>query len=1098
MTSVSGTTCGSLLYVIALSLSAAAISQSAAVARAQEPARPARPEPVAADVVLRGGTLIDGSGAPARRADVAFRGDRIVAVGKFEIDQKARVIDVSSLIVAPGFIDLHTHSDPGITEPARRLNRNYLAQGVTTIVTGNCGLGVLDVAKYLTTIDSHGAGTNVIHLIPHGTVRSSIMGNANRPPGPDELTRMKRLVERGMEGGAWGLSTGLIYVPGRYARTSELIELSKVVARHGGIYASHIRNEGAQLAESIDEALSIGKGAAIRVHISHLKASGKAYWGTVGSALTRITTARAGGQSVTADQYPYIASSTKLAAMVIPDWALQGTTAEFVRIAADPDRGRSLRAEIGHRLEDRDGATSIRIAHYAPRPDWAGLDLGTIAGRAGTTPLDVVLEIQRHGGAQAISFGMTEDDVREVMRHDFVATASDGASHVAGPGDLPHPRSYGTFPRKVRYALDDKVMTLEQAVRSSSGLPAEILGLPERGIVRAGAFADVVVFDPATFRDAATFEQPTLFAPGLKHLFVNGTAVIDHGDLLAAPNKNAKLPGRALRRQNDGPASSIVRVKRIWTGDASNPWAEAVAVRDGAIAAVGSRADVERFRGPLTRVIDRPALFAIPGLIDAHGHMESLGGTLEQLDLRGVASLEEVARRVKEKAQSSPEGSWITGRNWDQSLWPGSAFPTAALLDQAAPGRPVWLKRVDGHAGWASSEALRLANVNKDTQSPRDGQIIRDSTGTPTGVFIDGAMSLVGRSVPSPGKDDVKRRLLAAQQIVLEQGLTSVHDAGISRSVTDAYRELDREGRLIVRIYAMASLPADNAISFVSRRPQESLEKARFELRAVKLFIDGAMGSRGALLFEPYSDDPKNSGLLLIDPAQLETITTAALRNGWQVCTHAIGDKGNSLVLDAYAAARKAVPEARDSRLRVEHAQVVRKQDIARFADLKVIASMQPSHVSSDLRWADARLGPGRVDGAYAWRWFAQAGVTLANGSDFPVEIVNPFWGIYAGITRQDAQGKPPGGWHPEQRLSLVETLRGFTSGAAYAAFAENRLGILKPGYRADLTIIDRDLFQADPAGVLVPPANHDGDRRQRESRPPHSRKSTPSISARA
>ena len=561
------------------------------------------PEPVGrsaavdADLVLRGGTLVDGSGGQARAGDVGIRGDRIVAVGRFEIGEKARVIDVTSLVVAPGFIDLHTHSDPAISEPAKRLNRNYLTLGVTTIVTGNCGLGVLETARYLAAIDAHGAGTNVIHLIPHGSVRSSIMGNADRPPSADELTRMKRLVERAMEGGAWGLSTGLIYVPGRYARTSELVELAGVVARHGGIYASHIRSEGAHLGESIDEAISIGKGAGIRVHISHLKASGKAYWGTVGNALERISLARSAGQVVTADQYPYIASSTSLSAMVIPDWALQGTTAEFVRIAADAGRGRKLRAGIQAKLAERDGGATIRIARYKPRPDWAGLDLAAIAEREGKNALDIVLEIQRNGGAQAISFGMNEDDVREVMRQGFVATASDGSTHVAGPGELTHPRSYGTFPRKIRYALDLKLMTLEQAVRSCSGLPAEILGLPDRGIVRAGAKADIVVFDPPTFRDAATFEQPTHNPPGVKHLFVNGQALIVDGDVQVNSKRSAKLPGRALRLDRDGPASLIVRAKRIWTGDPENPWAEAVAVRDGAIAEVGSFAQIERFPG---------------------------------------------------------------------------------------------------------------------------------------------------------------------------------------------------------------------------------------------------------------------------------------------------------------------------------------------------------------------------------------------------------------------------------------------------------------------------------------------------------------------
>jgi len=390
------------------------------------------------------------------------------------------------------------------------------------------------------------------------------------------------------------------------------------------------------------------------------------------------------------------------------------------------------------------------------------------------------------------------------------------------------------------------------------------------------------------------------------------------------------------------------------------------------------------------------------------------------------------------------------------------------VLDGVALGRPVWLKRVDGHAGWANTEAMRRAKVGKDTPAPPDGQIIRDRDGQPTGVFVDGAMSLIGRAVPAPTREDLKRRLLAAQKLVLQNGLTSVHDAGISRLTADLYRELDRDGQLVVRVYGMASVPRAGDVAFVSRRPQESASNARFELRAVKLAIDGAMGSRGALLFEPYHDDPGNSGLLLIDPKVLEATTTAALRNGWQVCTHAIGDKGIALVLDAYAAARRAVPERRDPRLRIEHAQVVRRDDVRRFALLGVIASMQTSHASDDMRWADARLGTGRVDGAYAWRWFADAGVTLANGSDFPVEVVSPFWGIYAGVTRQDAQGKPAGGWHPEHILSLEETLRSFTAGAAFAAFAEDRLGILKPGFRADLTIVDRDLFQAKPQDLLA------------------------------
>jgi predicted amidohydrolase YtcJ len=1022
------------------------------------------PSHVIADVILKGGTLIDGTGAASRPADVALKGDRIVAVGSFEYDLKAKIIDVSSLCVAPGFIDLHNHSDAEITKPRTRLNANYLTQGVTTIVTGNCGKGVLDVAKYLATIDAQGAGTNVVHLVPHGTLRNAVLGNAERAPSASELDKMKRLLDTGLEAGAWGFSTGLIYVPSRYADRAELIELAKVARRHGGLYATHMRNEGLKLLESIDEAIAIGQGGRVPVHISHLKASGNGSWGMVGAALERIAEARKAGRTVTADQYPYIASSTSLSAMVIPHWAIQGSAEDFGRIAAGAARGAALRSEIQHALDDRDGGASVRIARYTPRPDWAGLDLVAIAKREKTSPLEVVLEIQRHGGAQAISFGMCEPDVREVMRSDFVATASDGGAHVPGRGDRPHPRSYGTFPRKIRYALDEKVVPLEQAIRSCSGWPAEILGIPDRGKIQSGAVADIVVFNPKTFRDAATFDEPTRYAPGVEYLFVNGVALIAQGRLLVEPNSQAKLPGRALRPDRDGPADLIVNVKRIWTGDPSNPWAEAIAARKGAIAAVGNSADVMRYRGPSTRVFDRPDAFALPGLIDAHGHMESLGASRDEIDLRGVATLAEIARRVKERIDARPGDSWITGRNWDQSLWQGGEFPTAAVLDAVAPNRPVWLERVDGHAGWANSEAMRRAKITRDSQAPKSGQIIRDTGGMPTGVFVDGAMGLVERSVPAPSRDEIKLRLLLAQRLVLEAGLTSVHDAGISRTVAETYRELDREERLAVRIYGMAS---GNDID-ASQPPQPASAGARFELRAIKLFIDGAMGSRGALLFEPYHDDSANSGLLLIDPKRLEAITRAALAHGWQVCTHAIGDKGNALVLDAYESALKAVPHARDPRLRIEHAQVVRKQDVPRFAELGVIASMQPSHSSDDMRWADARLGAGRVDGAYAWRWFINAKVRLAFGSDFPVEIVNPFWGIYAGITRQDQQGKPEGGWHPDQVLTLEETLRGFTSGAASAAFAEDRLGMLKPGFRADVTVVDRDLFVVKPMDLLA------------------------------
>jgi predicted amidohydrolase YtcJ len=1017
-------------------------------------------EEVHADLVLKGGTVVDGTGAARRVADVALRDGTIVAVGRFEPNPDARVIDVTGLIVAPGFIDLHSHSDRSILQDGTRPNRNFQAQGVTTIVTGNCGSGPIDVAAYLAEVDAKGAGTNVIHLIPHGSIRREVMGSADRKATPEELDRMSQLVAEGMEGGAWGMSTGLIYIPSQYGDTEELIALSRVVAEHGGLYASHIRGEGTGLLSSIDEAIQIGSESGAAVHISHLKASGKAAWGLVVPACDRIAEARAAGQAVSADQYPYIASSTSVSAMVIPDWAVRDGTEAFAAIADDPERGAKLREGIRSGLESRNGGESIRIARYTERPEWVGKSIAAIAQAEGKPAEEVVIEIERNGGASGVSFGMTEEDVRHVMRREFVATASDGSAHLPGGDDQPHPRSYGTFPRKMRYALDDGVISLEQAIRSSSGLPAEILGLADRGVIREGAVADLVVFDPETFRDTATFDAPTQYAPGVVYLFLAGEPAISEGAFMDT------LPGRALRLKEDGPADLVVSAARIWTGNPEFPWAEGLASRDGAILAVGSREEMDRFRGPKTVVVDRPDGFAMPGLIDAHVHLLMLGSSLEEVDLRDVASLDEVKRLIRERAEQTPGGGWVFGRNWDQSLWPGGEFPDASLLDEASPDRPVWLRRVDGHAGWASSKAMQLAGVTAATEPPSDGQILRDADGNPTGVFIDGAMGLIGRVAPELSTEDLRRRILLAQEATLAAGLTGVHDAGIPPSIATIYRQLDREGLLKLRVYGMANPPDGREVEFASTPPEAAGPEARFRYQAIKLFIDGAMGSRGALMFEPYHDDPENTGLYLIDPDRHRDTTIAALRNGWQVCTHAIGDKGNALVLDSYAEALAAVPEATDARLRIEHAQVVRPQDVPRFNALGIIASMQPSHASTDMRWADARLGPDRVLGAYAWRWLRDANVRLAFGSDFPVEIVSPFWGLYASLSRRDAQGLPAGGWHSEHLLSLHEALRAFTSGSAFAAFDEDRLGVLCAGFRADLTVIDRDPFASTPEDV--------------------------------
>jgi N-acyl-D-aspartate/D-glutamate deacylase len=481
------------------------------------------------NIILRGATIHDGTGALAVIGDVHVRGGRIIAVGQVAAEKGARVIDASGLIVAPGFIDLHTHSDTPLTENATRGNLCYLHQGVTTVVTGNCGSGPYDVKAYFEKLEKNGVGTHVIHLVPHNDVRRQAMGNVNRGPTADELRQIEELVDQGMRAGAWGLSTGLIYNPGTYAKTDELIALARVAAKHGGIYASHIREEGPGVLSALDEALRIGREANLPVHISHLKASGRKAWGLAADEIALLAGARKSGQVVTADQYPYSASSTSLTVTILPAQFREGSQAEITARLDDAEHGPRIRQALEERLSNPADAQAIRVARYSPNRSWQGKDLATIAREEKKSVVDVALHILKNGGAQIVHFGMNDDDVRLIMRQPFVATASDGSSQV--PGDtVPHPRSYGTFPRKIgRFAIAEKLLPVEQAIRGSTGLPADILKLPERGYLRPGYIADIVVFDPLTFRDQATYDKPHQYATGVRYLFVRGHLAIEDG-----------------------------------------------------------------------------------------------------------------------------------------------------------------------------------------------------------------------------------------------------------------------------------------------------------------------------------------------------------------------------------------------------------------------------------------------------------------------------------------------------------------------------------------------------------------------------------------
>jgi N-acyl-D-aspartate/D-glutamate deacylase len=496
--------------------------------------------PVDADLLLHGGTIYDGSGAAAVVGDVAIRGGRIVAVGQFTPGKIGRSIECRGLVVAPGLIDLHTHTDGTLATPGVRPCLNYVLQGCTTMVTGNCG-GSSPVLKFLEDIDKNGAGTNIIHLVGHGTVRSSVLRGERRVPTAAELERMKALVDQALRDGAWGMSSGLIYAPSSYAETDELIALARVVAAHGGVYATHIRGEADELLDAVAEAIRIGRESKAPVHISHFKAMQIPNWGRIRDAAAMIDKARAEGLKITADQYPYTANSYSLADATLPESQLQWCKRSELtkRVKADPAFAALVRRVITEQLGRFE---KIVIASSVKFPQYVGKSLKEIATQEKISQVELVLKITAQEAPQVVSHSMSEDDVRWAMRLPWVATASDGAARIPNPKEHHHPRNFGTFARKIgHYAIAEKVIPLAQAIRSVTGLPADIFGIPQRGYLRVGYHADILVFDPAQYRDQATFEKPQAYATGVRYVLLAGQAAVDDG------RASAKMFGRALR-----------------------------------------------------------------------------------------------------------------------------------------------------------------------------------------------------------------------------------------------------------------------------------------------------------------------------------------------------------------------------------------------------------------------------------------------------------------------------------------------------------------------------------------------------------------------
>src|SRR5215467_2973428 len=504
----------------------------------------------------------------------------------------------------------------------------------------------------------------------------------------------------------------------------------------------------------------------------------------------------------------------------------------------------------------------------------------------------------------------------------------------------------------------------------------------------------------------------------------------------------------------------------VVTMNDKQPSAQAIAIHGERIVWVGNSVEGKKLFAT-ARTMDLHGATILPGLIDAHGHLINLGESLVRLNLKDIPTEKEIVERVKQRAASAVPGEWILGWGWDEGKW-ASNYPTNQALSAATPNNPVFLVGLHTFAGWANRRALEIAGINKDTKDPENGKILRDEkTGELTGILLNHAQELVSRHLPPMTLKQAKRAMQLAARECVRNGLTSVHEAKVTPLMVQAVHELVREGRMPLRVYAVLDGADKNLVEEWLKRGPEIDPHHQLTIRSFKLFADGALGSRGAALLEPYSDAPQTKGLMTTPEADVYSLTRRALEKGFQVCTHAIGDAANRSVLDAYEQAEKEVPAARDPRLRIEHAQVLAPEDIPRFAKLGVIASMQPTHCTSDMPWAEKRLGPERIKYAYAWRSVEDSGAHLPLSSDFPGETLNPFHGLYAAMTRADPQGNPPGGWHPEQKLTLEEALRGYTVEAAYAEFEEKDKGSIEKGKLADLTVIAQDVTKIPPAEIL-------------------------------
>ena len=540
----------------------------------------------------------------------------------------------------------------------------------------------------------------------------------------------------------------------------------------------------------------------------------------------------------------------------------------------------------------------------------------------------------------------------------------------------------------------------------------------------------------------------------------------------------AVTSGVSAQNESAKPKADVIFIHgNVYTGvlDSSSLVAgkrsEAIAVRGDRILAVGARDDVMKTKGPDTKIVDLGGHFVMPGFNDAHLHLAEAGREKLSVNLVGVKTLDEFRDRIRAKVETAAPGEWIIGAGWDETLWPVKVPPTRWDLDEVTRDHPVYMDRVDGHIGVANTRALQLASVTVASREPAGGKIDRDESGTPTGILRETARDAVRAVIPKLNHDQSRKALELALADLASHGVTSAQDNS-SWEAFKIYEELEREGKLTARICEW--LPFDDSIETLNdKRQSHSGADDMLRTGMLKGFMDGSLGSKTAALLEPYSDDPKNSGLPQYEKAKLESMTRDRVLAGYQIGFHAIGDKGVQMALDAFAEAEKAAKENKakaadggaDYRLRIEHAQVTSPQQILRFKELKVIASMQPSHLLTDMNWAESRLGPKRAAHSYAWAEFLKRGVVLAFGTDYPVEPVTPFRGLYAAVTRESENGKKS--YYPEQKLTIEQAITAYTTGSAFAEFDEKQKGKLEPGMLADFVVLDRDVTSVPLAKIL-------------------------------